>query len=293
MDIKFYDNSHDCITHFDKLSISEKIFSLTKSYITFFGFAIDKISSNWINVDKVMAKYTIAPSCIVTPKKRLIVCLHGLNSHPYQFKQIVNDMVENDLSNTIIYIPKIIQKGNAKLDIMIKPIFQEIKQWAQKNESQELILIGTSNGSRIAKALEAKLTSSTENIGNIRKIHFISIVGACKGSYTADLANKFYLSFLVSNAIAEEMPTNSKRIRQLHNDWIKGFEICPNIEREYTYIASPHDMHVPNKDSTLMKISKKENVITRYAIVPGHGHMSIVNAVSKIISELIFIPHDK
>ena len=286
--INFYNNPKFCEAHYNQLSIDKKVMSFLKSYLYFFSFAIDKVSSYFRNVDQEMSKYIQPPSDSQVFKKRLIVCLHGLNSHPYQFKQVLKDIEKNDLSDTMIFAPKIIQRGNAKLDDMIAPIFEEIQQWAKTNESYELVLLGTSNGGRIAKAIEAKVTATKENKGNIKKIHLISIVGACNGSYMADIAKKVGLSFLVSKAIAEEMPTDSLKIKQIHQDWLNGFKTSPEIKREYTFIASPHDLHVPNKSSTLMKIPKIEGIVKRYAIVDGHGHMSIVNAVSKAISKLIF-----
>ena len=56
-----------------------------------------------------------------------------------------------------IYIPYILEKGNGKLDDMVRPIFKEICKWAESGGDKELILVGISNGGRIAKAIDAKL----------------------------------------------------------------------------------------------------------------------------------------
>ena len=93
----------------------------------------------------------------VLSKKRLVVCIHGLNNNPTQFKKIVDEMQKKELSETDIFIPRVLQKGNAKLDEMVKPIFEEIAKWAKTSDEKELVLVGISNGGRIARAIEAEI----------------------------------------------------------------------------------------------------------------------------------------
>ena len=291
MNIKFYDSVRECITNFEQLSIIKKITSIIMSYVNFFRFHIKESYSDTQNDSQSIDKYILEPSLRTLSngngRDKLIVCLHGLGRDYCQFNELIRELEKTNLANTTIYIPNIIEKGSAKLDSMIEPIVKEIQLWAindkYRDKFHELILIGISNGGRIARAIEANISI----ISNIKKIHFVSIVGACNGSSTADLANKLGLSFLVSKAISEEMPTRSARSIQLNNDWINSFNNCTNINREYTFIASPHDFHVPNKSSTLMEVPAQANVITRYAIILNHGHLSIVDAVAKSITDLI------
>lgn len=69
-------------------------------------------------------------------------------------------MQKKDLSETGIYIPRDLQKGNATLDEMVKPLFEEIEKWAKIPSEKELVLLGISNGGRIARAIEAKVAKS-------------------------------------------------------------------------------------------------------------------------------------
>ena len=80
------------------------------------------------------------------------------------------------------------------------------------------------------------------------------------------------------------MPTTSNRNKQLNTDWEKMPSTGPT-RKKYTFIASPHDWQVTNYDSSLMQVLEKN---AYYAIVPSHGHNSIVNAVSKPVVEIIF-----
>lgn len=274
--VKFFDSASSCISHFEDIHWTKKAISLIQSFGTLFIFALDKIGLVLSRVDAQMDPLTHA----TLSKKRLVVCIHGLNSNPTQFKKIVDEMQGKELSETDIFIPHVLQKGNAKLDEMVKPIVEGIISWAKTSDEKELVLVGISNGGRIARAIEAEIAKSEIN-ENIKKLRFVSIVGACKGSSLVNLANKIGLSWLMSKNISEEMPTDSRRNRRLNHDWMKGLSNGP--AHEYTFIASPHDWLV-TYDSSLMSVDKHN---ARYAIVPGHGHISIVNAVAKTVAEVI------
>jgi dienelactone hydrolase len=276
--VKFFDNASSCISHYEKTHWTKKALNIIQSFGNSLVYAIYKISLVSRRVDAQLDPLTKANGL---HKKRLVVCLHGLNSNPFQFEKIVNEMQKKDLSETEIFIPRVLQKGNAKLDEMVKPIVDEIAKWAETSGEKELVLVGISNGGRISRAIEAEIAKS-ESTANIKKLRFVSIVGACKGSSLAKLAKKVGLSWLMSKNISEEMPTDSKSIQQLNRDWMDGLSNGPT--REYTFIASPHDWHVTNYDSSLMETNGQ---CARYAIVPGHGHCSIVNAVAKSVAEII------
>ncbi len=277
--VKFFDNAPSCISYFEKTPWTKKAISSIKSFGTLIGYAFSRISLVVHRVDTQMDPLTKTDAGL--SKKRLVVCVHGLNNNPTQFKKIVDKMQKRDLSETDIFVPRVLQKGNAKLDDMIKPIIEEIAKWAETSGEKELVLVGVSNGGRISRAIEAELAKSDCN-ANIEKLRFISIVGACKGSSLVNLANKLGLSWLMSKNISKEMPTDSARNQQLNQDWMDGLSSGP--EREYTFIASPHDWQVTNYDSSLMDVGDQN---ARYAIVPGHGHNSIVNSVAKAVAEII------
>jgi hypothetical protein len=276
--VKFFDNAPSCISHFEKTHLTRKALSIIQSFGTLLVYALYKISLVLRRVDALMDPLTKANGL---SRKRLVVCVHGLNNNPSQFEKIVNEMLKKDLSETEIFIPRVLQKGNGKLDEMVKPIFDEIEKWAKTSGEKELVLVGISNGARISRAIEAEIAKS-ESCANIKKLRFVSIVGACQGSSLANLANKVGLSRSMSQNISEEMPKDSERIQRLNQDWKDGLSKGPR--REYTFIASPHDWQVTNYDSTLMEI---EGHYARYAIIPGHGHNSIVNAVAKPVAEFV------
>lgn len=277
--IKFYSHPQTCIDSFERKSWVKKAQSLILSFGTLFNYVLSKMTSR--NTADQMASYTQSPSTGFI-KQRLIVCIHGLNNNPAQFKTIVDEINKRDLSNTQIYTPFVLQKGNAKLNEMVKPIFEEIEKWAATDGEKELVLIGVSNGGRISRAIEAEINAKTK--GNIKKVKFVSIVGACKGSALINYIKDHYLSWLVSKNISEEMPTNSNSNHELNFKSTIALRENFDISRDYTFIASPHDWQVTNYSSTLMETP---GFRARYAIVPGHGHNSIVNAVAESIAQIV------
>ncbi len=282
--VTFFPNPYSCITHFDDAPLTTKIWSTVQSYGTLFNCFLDNIDSVFRGAEAQMIGYTKIPAPCFSGRK-LVVFLHGLGSNPSQFKTIIDKIASSRLPETDVYIPYILQKGHAKLDEMIRPIFEVIEKWNKTGGDKELVLVGISNGGRIARGIEAHLYT----LENLTKLRFVSIVGACKGSSLADLANKLCLSWVLSTNIGREMPTNSARTAQLNEDWQAAFRKPSRCTREYTFIASPHDWQVPNYESTLPEIPVKEGVRTRYAIVPCHGHISVVNAVAQTVAELVSI----
>lgn len=280
--IQFFDQASSCISHFEKAHWTQKALSLIKSFGALFLY--------FLTVSPCFRKKAKSPIVLGTQpvaghfsKQRLIVCLHGLNNHPGQFQEIIQEIQKRNPHETDIYIPHIYQQGNAKLDDLVKPIFEEISKWAQNEGEKELVLIGISNGGRISRAIEAELIKSN-NHDNIKKFKLVSIVGACKGSSLANLANRLNLSLILSKPILEEMPTNSNRNAQLNQDLANAWANLPEMRRDYTFIASPHDWQVPNYNSTLMEIPNQQ---ARYAIITGHGHNSIVDVSAKAVAEIV------
>ncbi|MCX6990996.1 MAG: hypothetical protein NTX49_08055 [Chlamydiae bacterium] len=278
--VKFFEDARSCISLSEKTHWTEKALSFIQSFGVFFAVVLRKVILFFQGVDPQIDSLTNTNTCPLE-KKRLVVCIHGLHSNPSSFQSIVNEMKRLDLTETDIFIPHVLQKGNAKLDDMVRPILAEIAKWAKTSQEKELVLIGVSNGGRIARAIEAEIAKS-ESFPSIKKLRFVSIVGACRGSSLAGLVNKVGLSWLISKNISEEMPLDSPRNRRLDQDWMEGLSKGP--AREYTFFASPHDSHVPDYASSLMDV---QGNLARYAIVPGYGHIGIQDGVAKPVAEIV------
>lgn len=81
------------------------------------------------------------------------------------------------------------------------------------------------------------------------------------------------------------MPVDSQRNTKLLKDWKHSHTIYREYETDYTFFASPHDWQVPDFDSTLPDCNNQRS---RYSVVCGHGHDSIVNAVAEEVASTIF-----
>ncbi len=218
-------------------------------------------------------------------RPRLIVCLHGVNAAPSQFKEVVDQLRNRpNQAESDLFVPYVLEKGNAPLDALADQTLRVIRAWAERRPRGELVLIGTSNGARIAQAVDARLDGAL----NLRKITVLSIAGACRGSSTANLAkkvSKFLPVFLfASQNILEEMPIGSARNQRLEREWQEKLRERPPVEREYTFIASSNDCTVPDRSSTLMKVP--DGIRAQYGIACGEGHSSIVAATAQLISEI-------
>jgi hypothetical protein len=279
----FYQSSIDCQLAFSSLSFFDRLVGTLNSYRSFFSYCIDDYrADNSLIAHKIIPLTNLNKNDQI--KNKLVVLIPGLNSTPYTFKKLIIESEKKDLNDLSIYIPKVLNQGNASLDEAMMPIFQDIKRWAQFGQDKELVLVGESNGARIACAIDAEI-SKPENRGNIKTLKVVSIAGACQGSKMANIANALHLSCLMNINIRGEMATDSYRSKKLYSDWHEGLIASPDLDRQYSFIAASDDWLVPNFDSSLFPVPLG---MGRYTIMLGHGHLSIVDASASIVSDIIF-----
>ncbi len=225
-------------------------------------------------------------------KKRLIVCIHGLCGAPHEFKVALDALKSKDLPDTAIYIPYVPNKGKDRLDEMADEIFKSIGAWASaEGDRKELVLIGVSNGARISRAIETKLTE--ENRGKIEALRVVSVVGARRGSSLVNLACRFGFAWAVSwviyKPIVEEMPMDSERNRQLDENWNRWIKTgAKDLKCDFTFLASAFDAHVPDHASSLPLMP--ENIKARYGIISDHGHFTAIDGAASTIADLLAPP---
>jgi pimeloyl-ACP methyl ester carboxylesterase len=150
--------------------------------------------------------------------KGLIVMVHGLTSTPSQWWRYYEGLKES-LPDWSFYIPKVKNSGDCYLDEAVKDIEKNIFSWAQKinNRSRPIIIMGTSNGGRIALELMNKFRE--QNPSDERRILVISIAGAIGGSKLLEIGTKLGVARLIkSEAICTELRPGSNRIKRLLAD---------------------------------------------------------------------------
>ena len=289
--LDFFSNRADCIASYENLSLGSKVFLTIKNCFSEIAHVFYKLSSILqLKQAEAEMKGYIQPGNLT--KSRLVVCFHGLGGKATQFLEILSefksDQYRTEFSETDIYTPLIVAKGHAKLDDMVQPIFETIQAWSKKGGDKELVLVGISNGSRVARAVLAEVNKDPNSI---KRVKFVSIVGACQGSRLVNLANSlgcawinrtFGINWPLTRAISDEMPCESDRNKRLNQDWANT---CQAVPSRYSFIASPFDVLVPNNDSTLLEVG---NLSKRYAFAHEYGHNSIVRPVAKAVAHLVF-----
>jgi hypothetical protein len=89
--LSFFEKPLDCIEEFENRSCLSKVASSFMSFVTFIFYLIYKIKLIFRCIESEMRPLAhIEVSSL--PKKRLIVCLHGLNNNPSQFKKLFDEL---------------------------------------------------------------------------------------------------------------------------------------------------------------------------------------------------------
>lgn len=277
--VQFFNDSYSCTEHYKNLSWMSKALSSLKSWGNCFCYYATRVHRMMSRVEAKMSSCATINESAAT-QQRLVVCIHGLSNSPAQFQAIMQEMHPEVHQDTAFYAPIVKDRGKATLDESMQPIFDEITKWSAQGPTKELVLMGISNGGRIAELLATKFA----NNANITKVRFVSIVGALRGSALVDFAKRWHLSFLVPKNNRKEMPTDSECTQTLKIDWNSVVHEY-RAKFEFTFIAAAHDWMVPNYRSTLPEFQANKR---RYAIVPNHGHNSVVDKAAKAVATLIF-----
>ena len=88
--INFFETPTSCISHYEKLPWGKKVFHSMKSTGTLVVCGFHKVGLAWDRVESKMKHFT-NPSPKGFSKTKLVVCLHGLNGNPSQFKKIIEE----------------------------------------------------------------------------------------------------------------------------------------------------------------------------------------------------------
>lgn len=284
--IRFYESRDECIQTYQAQSFDKKVISAIHSCGAYSAYIARRVRHLFCR--PAYSEYRTIPSN--SSKRRLAVCLHGVDCNHAQFSSVVFSLESDhpeEIQNIDIFTPDIPNRGNDDLISMAQGIVESIDSWIGDRENLEVVLVGISNGSRIARMVETQLLQKPEKI---KKLRFISVVGAYNGSSMASVARKFGLLSrpFISSTIVKEMAPNSESIISLQKASERAQKETALGDREYFFIASPPglDWLVPDLSSTLPKIDHTAH----YGIVPGNGHHSIVKATAKAIADLICIP---
>jgi pimeloyl-ACP methyl ester carboxylesterase len=205
--------------------------------------------------------------------KGLIVMVHGRNSHPSQFGSYLTQL-STYYPEWSIFMPIVLDKGNASLDDSVIVLLPEILDWINKNPGLPVILIGTSMGGKIILELSNLLP-------NTIPVLVISLAGAIGGSGLLTLGESLGLAkFLVNETLRNEMVYDSDRNKQLLTT-SKTRANEGNIW--YVFLGTTDDPLLVDPSMAFPNVSDDSlNILFK-----GFGHSGIVNNSLNIVLELL------
>jgi hypothetical protein len=277
--------SSSFFSNFKKKSIFSNITNVLQTIFMEFGYTFKSFYKNvLVNVNN-MELLQLNPSI---GKEGLVVFFHGLNGKPSvwnnhiaHFNKLSNDCGIQGLD---LFAPAMPNKGHCALnDGRIGDLVTKIVEWSKLNPSKPIVLIGQSNGSRIALEIETRLRT----LAPCTPIS-ISLTGAVLyGTSLIDrlvsfIGTKVIVSLsrgLLTSTCIEELKEGSESSKKLLT---KAREELPNgcAERRYRMYAPDLDSHIWEKGSSLpvLNPSNSLNKNEKHYLKVGYGHNSIVDA---------------
>jgi len=216
----------------------------------------------------------LLPWNITKDSKKLVVFIHGLKSSPLVWTKYLNEIVENQKPTTTIFAPVVKDTGCCKLKEAALPILTAVENYVEKYPDNKVILIGYSNGARVAGFVERKL--------NAKETRLISIAGSFKGTKLIDdlLPAPLLKNTLgIPSSLNEEWMFSSDWHEKQINKWRNRAHL-ESISR--VFIASADDFCIYPHTSSFPSLPNSE-----YWLLSSASHVTIINMVQDVIVSYI------
>lgn len=199
----------------------------------------------------------------------LYVLIHGLGGHPSAWNGYMKDIEENNPQADLL-VPHVSKRGNCSLEEAAEPILKAIQDYAKTFPKNPVILIGTSNGGRIAAHLSSLLQKEVE------RLKVCSIAGVFFGTEVIDLLNKFsWISQLFyCKDILEDLSFGSEQAQKMLED-------LKETTHSFHFWATHDDTRVLPVSSCLPKIEQAE-----YQVLTSVDHTRIVDHVREEVLQV-------
>ena len=175
----------------------------------------------------------------------LVVLIHGLNSSPLAWTKYLKDLAAPERSVSR-FAPYVYKKGYCKCKEAAQPILDVVQSYARQYPTRPIVLIGHSNGARIAAYIERNLDA--------RDIRLISIAGPHCGSKLINWVDRlgFTKPFGFTVNMVEELSYQGRWARKQLNKWRTKQKEDVDTGRKVTrvFFASADDWRIfPNETS--------------------------------------------
>lgn len=284
------------ITVVDNRNILQRIKSVLISFFKLIIFLIRKKVKNifvrrirndtcqtYIKPLKSSEKYAIdqlpwnKQETVKTNNDALFVCVHGLRISPYMWKRYLSKIADSH-PNAYCIAPHVPFKGECSLEVSANPILEVVQNYADSHPGKPIILIGASNGSRIAMYIENNLSLNATNESPPRKILIASVAGVHNGTKQINFLARWRLLWIKKfhRAIQQDFhwesqvaQTNLKNWQRKQKEWKKH-----SVEARHFFCASKDDEQVRPISASLPHTLSD----VTYKIFTSENHLSIVYA---------------
>ncbi len=210
------------------------------------------------------SKYEQSPDGL--NKKGLIVFLHALDHPTGMWKEYIEYM--NSYNEYDIWVPVVKSHGNTDIYSALNGLVGPLKSYLTRWPSRPVVLIGSSNGARLALSLEVFFRDFPN------KMLIVSISGLFQGT------NRLWLRWMFTNSqFYKEYQYQSSDCLQLLS---KAREPLRRPElRQHIFYGSGKDVAVVPLNSSYPVLGLREE----FLYLPEEGHVSVVNIIKLEVLE--------
>ncbi len=210
-------------------------------------------------------------------KKGLFVILHGLKGSPIFSPASYRDQIEKEFPGKyeikVLYVP---DAGNCPLKKAAEPFIEMVRDYVEANPGKPVTVIGTSNGARIAGAIDCATRDKEVNM------RIVGIVGAFFGSRTMSIADHLGLAKWFFDAdVVDELKEGSDVAKKLIQDMQAPVE---KGSRCYDLSASENDLLIPNTDGCFPRLKNAE-----YHLENGFDHVSLAGHIQNSVLQRAYL----
>ncbi len=205
-----------------------------------------------------------------TTSKALVAFIHGLGSSPLTWTHHLDAKVEG----ATVFIPHVYKKGYCKVSRAAEPIFDVITSYSRQFPDNPVILVGHSNGGRIAAYIEQRI--------QVKKVCLISIAGVHGGSKLVNLFAYFKINrfFGFTESMTRELMFSGTSVVDDVTKWQSLPVDLKQVER--VFIATAEDTRAFPICTAFPNVPNSS-----YYLLSGESHVSIIDRTGPFIVQLI------
>lgn len=215
----------------------------------------------------------------------LCLLLHGMNASRKQWETYSRQFPKN-FPQAHLVIGNVYRAGNCSLEAAGNPFIEVVENYLAKFPGKPIVLIGTSNGARLASYIETQI--KPQLLQNC-KLTVFSIAGVHGGTTLMDLTHKICCAKVLRHhpEIKKELSFHSEKSIKLITSLQERQKVwaLQDTKASHYFFATTEDEKVRPLGSSLPYL--ESTPFQNYRIVVGESHETIVDSVQSEIFEII------